>query len=88
MAATDQTLVVTANACITFNYQTCQGFFCSLCTTLSVTTDFIANQLDTAEALCVSAGQDGTVVGQDAPQVSFPLAELPVACMCETAGLV
>ncbi|EOO00277.1 hypothetical protein UCRPA7_4193 [Phaeoacremonium minimum UCRPA7] len=51
-----------------FSYQTCEGFFCSLCETLQTNTDFIGNQLSTAEALCVSNGDAGTVVGEDPPQ--------------------
>ncbi|KAJ9143364.1 hypothetical protein NKR23_g6694 [Pleurostoma richardsiae] len=62
-------VAVAAGSCLVFAYQTCQGFFCSLCETLTTTTDFVGNQLATAEALCVAAGgQDGTVVGEDAPQ--------------------
>ncbi|OIW25693.1 hypothetical protein CONLIGDRAFT_717405 [Coniochaeta ligniaria NRRL 30616] len=64
----DETLVVNANSCLTFVYQSCQGFFCALCETLATTTDFVGNQLDSAEALCVADGSTGTVVGQDPPQ--------------------
>jgi hypothetical protein len=35
---------------------------------MDTTTDFIANQLNSAEALCTSDGYDGAVVSQDAPQ--------------------
>ncbi|KAB5585224.1 hypothetical protein GE09DRAFT_19065 [Coniochaeta sp. 2T2.1] len=63
-----ETLVVNANSCLVFSYKTCQGFFCSLCETLATTTDFVGNQLDSAEALCVADGQPGTVVGTDPPQ--------------------
>jgi hypothetical protein len=66
--ASDETLVVNANACLTFVYKSCQGFFCSLCETLATTTDFVGNQLDSAEALCVADGNAGTVVGEDPPQ--------------------
>jgi len=65
---TNQTLVMSANSCVTFGYESCKGFFCSLCTTMSVTTDFVGNQLSSAESLCVANGQSGTVVGQDPPQ--------------------
>jgi hypothetical protein len=60
--------VVNANACLTFVYKTCKGFFCALCETLATTTDFIGNQLDSAEALCVADGAPGTIVGEDTPQ--------------------
>ncbi|KAK3938882.1 hypothetical protein QBC46DRAFT_355536 [Diplogelasinospora grovesii] len=66
--ASGDSLVIAQNACLTFVYQTCEGFFCSLCDTLSTTTDFIGNQLDSAETLCVSQGQTGTIIGEDAPQ--------------------
>jgi len=59
---------VAANSCLVFSFRTCQGFFCSLCTTLGTTTDFIGNQLDTIDALCLGSGQVGTIVGQDPPQ--------------------
>jgi len=49
------TLVLDANTCVTFVYRRCEAFFCSLCTTLQTTTDFIANQLDTAEIVSVSS---------------------------------
>jgi hypothetical protein len=65
---TNITVVVAKNQCLTFIYQTCKGFFCALCQTLSTTTDFIGNQLDSAEFLCVSNGQAGAVVGESAPQ--------------------
>ena len=68
MSASDDDLSVAAGSCLVFVYQTCQGFFCSLCDTLDTTTDFIANQLDSADDLCVSQEQDGTIVGEDAPQ--------------------
>ncbi|KAI1099287.1 hypothetical protein F4804DRAFT_87987 [Jackrogersella minutella] len=64
----DQSITVASNACLTFQYGTCWGFFCSLCQTLTTDTSFIGNQLINAEALCVSNGQVGTVVSQDAPQ--------------------
>jgi len=34
-----------------------------------VTTDFIGNQLYSADTLCVAGGKSGTIVGQDPPQV-------------------
>jgi len=71
-ASNDQ-LVVAQNGCLTFTYQTCEGFFCALCSTLSTNTYFIGNQLSSAESLCVSQNQAGTIVGQDAPQASPPL---------------
>lgn len=66
--STNDTLVVSAGSCLTFSYRTCEGFFCSLCQQLTTTTDFIGNELDTAEALCVTNSQAGTIVGEDAPQ--------------------
>jgi hypothetical protein len=64
----NETLVVNPNSCLTFVYESCEGFFCSLCETLATTTDFVGNQLDSAEALCVADGSTGTVVGEDEPQ--------------------
>ncbi|KAI0019799.1 hypothetical protein F4780DRAFT_405904 [Xylariomycetidae sp. FL0641] len=64
------TLTVTARSCLTFSFGTCQGFFCSLCQQLSTSTDFVGSELDTANDLCVSGGQAGTVVGDSAPQWS------------------
>ncbi|KAM7205862.1 hypothetical protein V8F33_000692 [Rhypophila sp. PSN 637] len=61
-------LIVTANSCLVFSFRTCQGFFCSLCQTLGTSTDFIGNQLDTIDALCLGGGQVGSIVGQDPPQ--------------------
>ncbi|KAI1139483.1 hypothetical protein F5Y05DRAFT_323988 [Hypoxylon sp. FL0543] len=66
--ALDQPITIASNACLTFQYGTCWGFFCSLCETLSTDTSFIGNQLISAEALCVANGQIGTIVGNDAPQ--------------------
>ncbi|KAI0879859.1 uncharacterized protein GGS22DRAFT_193840 [Annulohypoxylon maeteangense] len=66
--ALDQPITITSNACLTFQYGTCWGFFCSLCQTLSTDTNFIGNQLISAEALCVANGQIGTIVSQDVPQ--------------------
>ncbi|KAI2468457.1 hypothetical protein F4781DRAFT_432433 [Annulohypoxylon bovei var. microspora] len=66
--ALDQAITITSNSCLTFQYGTCWGFFCSLCQTLSTDTSFIGNQLISAEALCVANGQIGTVVSQDSPQ--------------------
>lgn len=56
------------SSCLVFTYRTCQAFFCSLCSTLTTSTDFIGTQLDTVDALCVSNSQAGTIVGEDAPQ--------------------
>ncbi|KAI1382745.1 uncharacterized protein F4822DRAFT_95579 [Hypoxylon trugodes] len=66
--ALDQPLIVATNACLTFQYGTCWGFFCSLCQQLSTDTTFVANELVNAESLCVANGQIGTIVGADAPQ--------------------
>ncbi|KAI2611561.1 uncharacterized protein GGS25DRAFT_519867 [Hypoxylon fragiforme] len=66
--ALDQPLILTANSCLLFQYGTCWGFFCSLCSQLSTDTTFVGNQLISAEALCVANGQAGTIVGVDAPQ--------------------
>ncbi|KAI1095256.1 hypothetical protein F5B19DRAFT_372259 [Rostrohypoxylon terebratum] len=66
--ALDQAITIASNACLTFQYGTCWGFFCSLCQTLSTDTEFIGNQLISAEALCVANGQVGTIVSRDAPQ--------------------
>ncbi|KAI1084345.1 hypothetical protein F5B20DRAFT_292445 [Whalleya microplaca] len=67
--AVDQALIVAANACLTFQFGTCWGFFCALCDQLSTDTDFIGAQLGTAHALCLVANnQVGTIVGADAPQ--------------------
>ncbi|KAK3396808.1 hypothetical protein B0T20DRAFT_500225 [Sordaria brevicollis] len=63
VSSSNQDLIVTANSCLSFTYRSCQAFFCSLCTTISTSTDFIGNQLDTLEALCVENGQVGTIVG-------------------------
>jgi len=59
---------VAQGSCLVFSYRTCQGFFCSLCSTLTTSTDFIGSQLDTVDALCVSGGQAGTIVGDEVPQ--------------------
>ncbi len=65
----DDGLVISANACLTFVYQTCEGYFCSLCGTLQSDTTFIGNQLNSAEDLCISqGGKAGTIIGEDAPQ--------------------
>ncbi|KAK3320420.1 hypothetical protein B0T19DRAFT_240376 [Cercophora scortea] len=84
--ASNDDLEVTANACLLFSFGTCQAFFCSLCTTLATTTDFIGNELDTLDALCLDNGQVGTIVGQDAPQwdVGFTYAgdSLPTYDVC------
>lgn len=66
--ATAQELLLTRNSCVIFDYQTCRGFFCSLCGSISASTDFIGNQLLTADTLCVSQGRAGTIVGTDPPQ--------------------
>ncbi|ORY64277.1 uncharacterized protein BCR38DRAFT_342643 [Pseudomassariella vexata] len=64
----NQNLIVTANSCLLFQYNSCWGFFCALCSQLTTSTDFIGNQLSSAESLCIENGQDGTIVGEDAPQ--------------------
>jgi len=66
--ATGNDLVVAASSCLLFSYRTCQAFFCSLCSTLTTSTDFIGSQLDTVDALCVADGKAGTIVGEEAPQ--------------------
>jgi len=66
--AADQLLAVSPRACLLFQYGTCWGFFCSLCQQLSTDTDFIGNQLSTAQTLCVQGGSAGTVVGEGEPQ--------------------
>jgi hypothetical protein len=48
---TEQTLIVTANAYLIFQYNKCWGFFCALC------------ELDTAYGLCLEGGEEGTIVG-------------------------
>lgn len=79
-------LIITANACLVFSFGTCQGFFCSLCETLSTTTDFIGSQLDTVDALCVENGQAGAIVGEDPPQwdagFTYAGAPLPMYDVC------
>jgi len=66
--ATGNDLVVARSSCLVFSYRTCQAFFCSLCSTLTTSTDFIGNQLDTVDALCVADGKAGTIVGEVSPQ--------------------
>jgi hypothetical protein len=66
--ATGNDLVVARSSCLVFSYRTCQAFFCSLCSTLTTSTDFIGNQLDTVDALCVADGKAGTIVGEESPQ--------------------
>ncbi|KAI0803405.1 hypothetical protein GGR55DRAFT_691780 [Xylaria sp. FL0064] len=66
--AADQGVVIAPGACLLFQFNTCWGFFCSLCQRLGTSTDFIGSQLETAQTLCVSGGAAGTVVGEDAPQ--------------------
>lgn len=79
-------LIVSASSCLVFTFRTCQGFFCSLCQTLSTSTDFIGNQLDTVDALCVENGQSGTIVGEDPPQwdagFTYAGANLPFYDVC------
>lgn len=79
-------LIVSASSCLVFTFRTCQGFFCSLCQTLSTSTDFIGNQLDTVDALCVENGQSGTIVGEDPPQwdagFTYAGAGLPLYDVC------
>ncbi|KAL8409493.1 hypothetical protein RB594_007797 [Gaeumannomyces avenae] len=66
--AANQDILIPTNACVIFEFGTCRGFFCSLCTNLRVNTNFIGNQLLTADTLCVSNGQAGTAVGTEPPQ--------------------
>ncbi|KAI0156444.1 hypothetical protein GGR57DRAFT_511406 [Xylariaceae sp. FL1272] len=84
--AAETALSIAAGSCILFQYQTCWGFFCSLCEELSTTTDFIGNQLSTAETLCVAGGEPGTIVGEDSPQWEAGLllsgSELPNYDVC------
>ncbi|KAK3386748.1 hypothetical protein B0H63DRAFT_140454 [Podospora didyma] len=68
VSASNEDLIVAENSCLVFGFGTCQGFFCSLCTTLSTSTDFIGSQLDLVDGLCVSGGQAGTIVGEESPQ--------------------
>ncbi|KAK3371006.1 hypothetical protein B0T24DRAFT_530403 [Lasiosphaeria ovina] len=68
LKASSEDIVVAQNACLTFSFATCQGFFCSLCGTLQTSTDFIGNQLDLVEGLCVANGQSGTIVSDQSPQ--------------------
>lgn len=67
-ASDDESLVLSSGTCLSFVYQTCEGYFCALCSTISTNTDFIGNQLDSAEDLCVAGGQDGSIIGEDAPE--------------------
>ncbi|KAL2019766.1 hypothetical protein VTK56DRAFT_9210 [Thermocarpiscus australiensis] len=60
--------IIAAGSCRVFSYRACQGFFCSLCQTLSTTTDSVGNQLDTVDALCAENCQAGTIAGEDPPQ--------------------
>ncbi|KAI0518514.1 hypothetical protein F5B22DRAFT_644818 [Xylaria bambusicola] len=66
--ATNQNLVISSGACLLFQFNTCWGFFCSLCQRLGTSTNFIGNELTTAHTLCVAGGAAGTVVGESAPQ--------------------
>ncbi|KAI0539197.1 hypothetical protein GGR58DRAFT_500459 [Xylaria digitata] len=66
--AADQATVIAPGACLLFQFNTCWGFFCSLCELLGTDTTFIGNQLLNAQTLCVNGGSAGTVVGEDAPQ--------------------
>ncbi|KAI1381080.1 hypothetical protein F4677DRAFT_440297 [Hypoxylon crocopeplum] len=66
--ALDTPLIIAPNACLLFQYSTCWGFFCALCSQLSTDTGFVGNQLISAEALCVANGQIGTVISIDSPQ--------------------
>jgi len=59
---------VAPRACLLFEFGTCWGFFCSLCVRLSTDTDFVGNQLQSAQDLCVSGGSAGTIVGEGSPQ--------------------
>ncbi|KAI0006427.1 hypothetical protein F4779DRAFT_620621 [Xylariaceae sp. FL0662B] len=62
-----ETLIVAPNACLTFQFGTCWGFFCALCAQLTTGTDFVGAALADAHALCVAHGQAGTVVAADDP---------------------
>ncbi|KAF2966284.1 hypothetical protein GQX73_g7295 [Xylaria multiplex] len=66
--AANQATVIAAGACLLFQFNTCWGFFCSLCERLGTDTTFIGNQLLNAQTLCVNGGSAGTVVGEDAPE--------------------
>lgn len=68
MYASDETLVLSESTCLVFDYGTCRGFFCALCSSLATSTDFVGNQLSTVASLCVDNGQVGAIVGEDAPQ--------------------
>ncbi|KAK4645084.1 hypothetical protein QC761_311370 [Podospora bellae-mahoneyi] len=68
VSSSNDLLIVSASSCLVFSFGTCQAFFCSLCTTLTTDTNFIADQLDIVDALCVEGGQTGSIVGEDAPQ--------------------
>lgn len=70
VGSTGTDLVVVQNSCLVFAFGTCQGFFCSLCETLSTSTEFISSQLDLVDALCVSDGKTGAIVGEEPPQYS------------------
>ncbi len=63
-------LVVAQSSCLVFSFGTCTGYFCSLCETLSTSTDFIGSQLDLVDALCVSDGRAGAIVGEEPPAYS------------------
>ncbi|KAL2260548.1 hypothetical protein VTK26DRAFT_5415 [Humicola hyalothermophila] len=84
--STNDDLIIAANACMVFSYQTCQAFFCSLCETLTTTMGFIGSQLDTVDALCVESGQAGTIVSEEAPQweagFTYAGAGLPAYDVC------
>lgn len=65
---TGMDLIVDRGSCLVFSYRTCSAFFCSLCSALTTSTDFIGSQLDTVDALCVTDGKAGTIVGESSPQ--------------------
>ncbi|KAL2265863.1 hypothetical protein VTJ83DRAFT_6963 [Remersonia thermophila] len=68
LRASDDEFILAPNSCLAFSYRTCQGFFCSLCEPLLTSAQFISDQLDMVDALCVEDGQAGTIVSEDAPQ--------------------
>lgn len=45
---------------------TCRAFFCSLCGTLGTSTDFLTNQLNILQGVCLPSGRGGAVVGEGA----------------------
>jgi hypothetical protein len=69
VSSTPQNLIVAAGSCLLFEFNTCWGFFCSLCDQLATSTSFIASELGQVDDLCVEPGsQVGTIVGTTDPQ--------------------